>query len=244
HHGPSIRVLTVNQHYRNHNIRATVAALLAPGADLILIQELSPAMAALLKDLSWLYPYQRLFPANNPYGMGLLSRYPVQDAHILTAIGSMEANLLCGETQLTVLNVHLRAPRFGHRPMHTMTPLAFLWRMHRYDTRLRDWQLAQILRQIDAIDGPLIVAGDWNLVEYERWYRLLAERLCDVYRATARGFGHTFPNTGRYGGAGALLRLDAIWVRAPLQPRKARVLYRTGGSDHGMVCADIGISSR
>src|SRR6185503_8232764 len=76
--GRTLTVMSFNMFGFNQHPEAVVAAIRASQADVIGIQELSVSAAeAIRNDLAQIYPYQALDPQASVFGMGVVSRYPL-----------------------------------------------------------------------------------------------------------------------------------------------------------------------
>ena len=227
------RVVTFNQLYTNERVDEVLDALSAQDADIIALQELSPAVAdALQTRLKDAYPYADFRPSRETEGVGLFSRYPITDVIYKWNPQVQRATVNVRGADVTVLNVHAPAP---YRSGSTM-PLAA------YDPQQREPRFGTLLRRIDEATGPLVVLGDFNLSDREWRYNDLDARLTDVFRTTARGFGFTYPNYTRVRGVPVppLVRIDYVWVGGGVVPINAKVVCE-GGSDHCMVVAELGV---
>lgn len=105
-------------------------------------------------------------------------------------------------------------------------------------TSLRRAHIEALLAHVRSIDAPLIVAGDFNMVDQNADYRLLTRYVHDSYRAAGYGFGHTFPRPGAFSFRSrwmvlplSLVRIDYIFTSGHWRAQEAHV--NTGGhSDH------------
>ena len=121
--GPSARprspreftLATFNVYFPAADDPETVAAVGETGADVVLLQEISPRWRDVLeRRYAGLYPYRAFAPAGGAGGLGVLSRFPLHDGGILKAPIKHPAWLLGVSTpagDLSLLNVHLRASR-------------------------------------------------------------------------------------------------------------------------------------
>jgi vancomycin resistance protein VanJ len=241
--GAHLRVMTINQLYTNDRVADLVAAIRMQGADVVAIQELSEPMAeAAGRQLRDVYPYQFLTTGTEDYGLGILSRYPLRmPARTRGFVGQRMIVDMDGAA-ITMLNIHLNAPQVETRRLRRFRRVKMVLD---YDTSQRAYEFSGLLREIDAVDGPLVVTGDFNTSDREPPYAELAARLHDAYRETAWGFGFTFPNDQRLARLTVpfpLVRIDYIWSRSGVTPAAARVVCDSGGSDHCAVVADLRVS--
>lgn len=241
--GVALRAMTYNQLYSNTDMPQILAAIVAQRPDIVAMQELPYASReALSRDLIREYPYQLYSDDGASYELGMLSRYPLRALPADPVLPAIVAVATTPAGDVTVVNLHLSAPRIETSPLRLgywlNVPSA-------YATYFRDMQGPRLLALLDATSGPLIVLGDHNTSDREPLYRQLAARLTDAYRATSWGPGYTFPNHISLGIAGTpvrpppLVRIDYVWSRDGVAPAAARVVCQSGGSDHCMVVADL-----
>lgn len=245
--GPSLRVLTSNLMYRNDDAASLAAVLRTRRVDVALLQELGPGMArALEADPSVLadFPYRALVPDGTTRGMGLLSRVPILEALPPEMdddqCACQEVAIELSGRVVTLLNVHPRRPgvafqRRGRLPVGLPVPSTF--DPEQFEPRLR-----AILERAQRVEGPLIVAGDFNTSDRQPLYGLLQQRLQDAYREAGWGLGYTFPS-----GAGGswqrlfpLMRIDYIFHDGAWRTREA-LTERLPGSDHRAVVTELAL---
>jgi len=237
---PSISLVSYNLHAWNEDADAIAAALLASGADVIALQELTAEMAAgLERRLDPEYPYSDLVLRAGWDGLGVFSRVPLSASS--ARVGSNSRNpqvttlhLDWGDT--TLINVHnLSIPR-----------------------TLPDWpteitySLAQRERVSQAItdhardsDLPLIAAGDFNTTSRSTAYELVSAGLSDSWAEAGFGFGATFPG-GPYSPTPLgysvpdwLLRIDYVFHSDEIVATDARIAPWDGTSDHRPVQVNL-----
>jgi vancomycin resistance protein VanJ len=243
--GKVLRVMTLNQLYSNGDIPGLIAAIRAQNADVVALQELSRPMAdAIEQELLDEYPYQVLMPAERDNGQGLLSRYPLHAPQRDPDFPAQLMEVDVDGTVIQVMNVHLHAPRIKTRRLELLsnTPLRRLPLLVDYDTSVRDEEWPALLEGIDAIQGDLIVMGDFNTGDCEQPYAAMAARLRDAHAEAGWGFGFTFPRRSTYSEWHVpfpLVRIDYIWTKGALQPISSQVVCENGSSDHCAVVAEV-----
>lgn len=239
---PWLRVVTLNQMHKNSDIQGSVAQLLAQQADVIALQELSPAMTEVLEQeqVADRYPYRLLYPDERFEGIGLMSRYPLDHTERFADMRGVRARLHIDGRTMTLLTVHPRRPSLPMKPVAAWFPLNRL-RIPTYNTALRDAELERVLARVRTIEGPLVVMGDFNTADREPLYRRFAALLRDAYRETGWGWGHTYPHSQAHAWQRCMppLRIDYIWSSSDMVPIMARVNCRVQGSDHCMLIADL-----
>jgi vancomycin resistance protein VanJ len=211
-----------------------VRVLRASGADIIALQELSSEQAAAIeRDLGDLYPHQALHGYGVP-GKGLLSRYPILEEELfyleaqrlpyLRAVVAVDREGWDqGVADVTVIVAHSPPPGIG-RLRYSVNPYAAL-------------EITS-LAQMTTTGGPSILMGDFNMVDQNDNYHILADAgLKDAFRAAGWGFGATWP-ARKMKPLQPVLRLDYIWYSTHIQAVRAWVGPGTG-SDHLPVFAEL-----
>jgi endonuclease/exonuclease/phosphatase (EEP) superfamily protein YafD len=173
-----LRLITANLQ-QGDDARALRAWLDTQPADLVLLQEVTPALAGQLA--RWQdYPHRVLAPADSPFGLALLSRLPLQNGRVRRDsddIPSIEATLRHGDRAVSLSLVH------------PMPPLSPYWH-HKRNLGL---QLA--LQRNAAAGQPGLLAGDLNASPWSQatrdlhdlgWYR--ASDLRPTWPALGQGW--------------------------------------------------------
>jgi vancomycin resistance protein VanJ len=237
---PVITVMTYNLGDGLATPDRLVALLRETSADIVGLEEVDvAAAAALTADLHDVYPYKVLHGLGIP-GKGLLSRFPILQSDLLElnpGRPDLRAVLDLDGVRVTVLVAHPPPPRLAR-------------------TGLRDRpggaeQLTALVATAKAIEGPLLVLGDFNMTRMHEGYKRLEEAgLRDVYRLAGRGAGFTTPTRlatfAQRGSAFGriplppVLRIDYVWVSGHWQPLEAWI-GGDAGSDHLPVVARVAL---
>ncbi len=221
----SFKVMSYNIWVHNQDIAAVVAVIQQEQPDILLLQEASPMAVRTLKNrLIDLYPDGELYAAHEPQlYQAVISRYP------LTPRGAM---LWKGRTQKVLVDT-------------PGGPIA-VWNVHPYAPLPWSWQYQQIsglTKDIAAVDGPLIVGGDFNTTDQAETYWLVNRHLSNAHWEAGWGFGFTFPSPSRrFRGQvpiPSLIRIDHIFYNEHFFALNARTLPTPGGSDHLPVVAEF-----
>jgi endonuclease/exonuclease/phosphatase (EEP) superfamily protein YafD len=149
-----LKVLTVNVSYRQFKERRLLEIVREANPDILVVQELTPHAERVLADLDTAFPHFRKFPADRQYGIGLWSRYELESGGTI-ALGrlpAIEARVRGPSGTFTVIGVHLSAP------------------MSRRRAAARNQQLTELAARAAAVQGPLIVAGDFNTTPYSPYF--------------------------------------------------------------------------
>jgi len=240
--GTPLRIMTFNQLYTNQRVPELIAAIRAQQADIVGLQELSEPVAEALKaKLSSAYPYQVLAPGNQS-GLGLISRYPFLSSGESNSVRGQRVTIQLDGQTVTILNIHLAAPYIRTRKI----PRLGFRMITGYDAGSPTRQVGRLVGEVDQVDGPLIVLGDFNTSDREPRYAQLAARMHDAFRETNWGFGFTFPDHKRMGPLTIpfpLVRIDYVWSKGGVQPAAAHVECNNSGADHCFLVADLRIGT-
>ena len=211
---------TFNVYFPAADDAETVATVGELGADVILLQEISPRWQQVLEQrYGESYPYRLFAPAGGAGGLGVLSRFPLRDEGLLAPPIKHPAWLVGVVTpagDLHLLNVHLRASK---RPGQNVLSGLF--------SRSSDHEL-EIRTFLAACRAPpQVVAGDFNE----------GPRGAAVQWLVQRGFADALeqhhPGEPTFRALGGLYTstLDHVLLGPELTTIDAWVLRR-GNSDH------------
>lgn len=213
---PRLRVYSANVLYLNRTPQAAIDQAARSGADVVALEELTPAVAQLARsgELGKRYPYQLLAARPGSTGAGLFSRLPLVDATI-EDVASMvvpTATISVGGRSVTIHVVHTLAPTGTAGDRTT-------WR-----------QELGALAAIARAHPRSIFVGDFNA---GRWHpafgRLLDSGLRDAHEATGRGLSLSWPADRWFG---PFTRLDHALYHADAFAAVRTTDYPGAGSDH------------
>ena len=168
-----LRVVTANAWFANPDFTALVAWLSRSEADIIALQEITPQSALALETLARTYPYRKVIPREDPYGIALLSRWPIDAVQSMDFAGdglpALVANLDVHGRKLQVIALHTRWPVLPGLQV------------------ARDRALQQAAALALAQPEATILLGDLNLTPYAPAFaRLVAESgLRDAFASEA-----------------------------------------------------------
>lgn len=231
-----LRIMTYNVLYSNSHPEAIAAVIMRIDADLILLQEVQPAMMkALVDQLASRYPYA-MMAAEHPYGTtAAFSRWPVTEARDLDLQADRHAVLLRVQTPkmtITVIAAHLLAFNIRYTPLVDW-PATIDKRVKDQEGQVRNLlQLAS-----DYPHDPLILGCDCNSTEFANSARLLST----TFRNVAHEIGWAVP-PGPQPGSRADIRpnhIDYVWYRGGLQAQATYLWNEHGGSDHAPLVAEF-----
>jgi endonuclease/exonuclease/phosphatase (EEP) superfamily protein YafD len=149
-----VKVLTVNVSYRQFSVRRLFEIVRNADPDVLVVQELTPHADSVLKDFDTAFPYFHKFPADGPRGIGIWSRYELESAatFALGRLPAIEARVHAPQGSFTVIGAHLSSPM---RPRRAAA---------------RNSELRELGVRSAAIEGPLVVAGDFNITPYSPYF--------------------------------------------------------------------------
>jgi endonuclease/exonuclease/phosphatase (EEP) superfamily protein YafD len=178
--GTPVRVVTANLMIGQADITTLMGIVRQHDADVLAVQELTPAAAARLETagLSTLLPYHSLHPMPGPGGSAVYSRYPLRDTGVrrmpaghLQAFGTV---LVPGSRPLLVESAHPCAPS-GARGTGR-------------------WAREMALQPRATPAGPMrILLGDFNsTLDHERLRQLVGSGYTDAAEAAGAGLQPTW----------------------------------------------------
>ena len=218
-----LRLLTVNAWNGAADPAALLRALRRHNVDVLAVQELTPHMVRRLAaaGLAQLLPFSHLDPRPGALGTGLWARWPLTPLPPvpgLTAAAPRARIDPPGGRPVTVTAVHPLAPIRGY---------AGMWQR----------ELALIRQTLGTVDGPQVVAGDFNASRDHRPFRdLLAAGFLDCadFSQSRSWPGFTWPTAG---GMLPVMRLDHVLVSRTAAVRMTRAIRLPDTDHHGVLAA-------
>ena len=217
--GPLFTVATANVQFSNTRPEAFRAWLATQPADFLVIQEVTEAWAAEFEAQA-AYPYRHIVSREDPYGLALLSRWPLESVTLVDLAGdglpSLAGIVDAGGQRIRFLGLHTHWP---------LTPAL---------AAARDEALQGAAALASAADLPVVLLGDLNLTpDSPAFDRLLDEAgLQDVMH------GRGWRPTWLAGFWPLALRIDHVLVSSSLCVEQAEVGPPIG-SDHRPVVARL-----
>jgi endonuclease/exonuclease/phosphatase (EEP) superfamily protein YafD len=167
---PHVTVMTFNVNYGMSDDAETLGAITDANADVILLQETTPAWESAIRSrLGESYPHITFKHHGGAGGLAVLSRLPVETVDFLPAENWFPAARVVLETplgRLQLLNVHLRPPISDGGSVvsgYFATP------------PVREREIESFASSLDP-DIPTLIAGDFNESDNGRAVRWLRER--------------------------------------------------------------------
>lgn len=223
---PPLKVMSYNVWHHNPNIADAVAVIRREQPDILLLQEVYSYHTARIisEELVDLYPDgEPYFAYELPIGQATVSRYPLTEIGIAYQKGRTQKVLVDTPAgPVTVWNVHPNAPLAWSRQYRQISALA---------------------EEIAAVEGPLIVGGDFNTTDQAETYRLINQHLENAHWQAGWGFGFSFPAHAprfkRLPIISPIVRIDHIFYSPHFFAHHADTLSTSGGSDHLPVVAEL-----
>lgn len=216
---PILRLYSANLWARNDDIAAIAASIREADADILVLIELGDAPAARIDTLLEGYPYRVVtHRIDRPSGAArsvIASRRPLRE--IPDRPDGLHAVAAVAETPLgpvNVIGVHLTRP----------------WPFQEQWGQISEAMALAAIRR--SLEGPVIVAGDFNSVSSARIGRQVKK---DVGLVPAPGFPGTWPAALP---AALGVTIDHVW-RSPDLALTGRRLGRPTGSDHRPVVVEF-----
>ena len=238
--GPVVTVMTYNLLVSNRNTEGVLAAIREADADIVSLVELNATNGdAIRQDLIEEYPYQALFDRGSLFGVGVISRYPIE--RIETNLADPDWN---GDP--IAVEVDWEGGPFVFVVVHSPAS------SHKVDIRERHARLVRDFAEAQTL--PVIVAGDFNASDRNQSISIIKQALNDAFRDAGTGIGHTFPGASYADTRGSsrpetfgitwpkwLVRIDYIFYSDDWQVIDARIAPWEGNSDHRGVVAVLAL---
>ncbi len=214
---PELRVAFGNLLAENHRAQEAMEVMAGTDADVLVLVEFTPMMAASLEHRCGAeYPHRVDHARPHPGGIAVWSRLPFSSGHTVGGASdrpSVDLHMTLAGTPLRLVAVHTEPP--------TM--------------RARNW--TRELREIAELTGertPTILLGDFNA---SRWHpsfrRLLAHGWCTAHEWTGHWWRGSWPTAGKP--APVFIRLDHALLRDGVTPTGVEELALPGSDHRGFV---------
>lgn len=155
-----VRLMTVNVLTVNTNHEGFAAVLAKEQPDVVALQELNQVWVDALREIEDVYPHHVFDPRSDNFGIGLMSRYPLESVEFVDLFGvnAIRAEVVVDGQRLTILNVHTLPPA---SPSYAA---------------IRNQQLDRIAGLVQNVESPLVVLGDLNATMWSPYFRDLLKR--------------------------------------------------------------------
>jgi len=221
----TLRVVAFNVHIWNDDVPRIAKYLESLAADVVVLEELSPANAARLEPLLPELPHRYLALREGVWGVAILSRFPLRSprpAKQGELVFAAQADVDLGDRILRLYGVHLKWPIFPAT------------------AHARNAQLEALGRELAACAHACLVVGDFNVTPWSRHFRGVLENAAVSDCAAGRGMLTTWPAQL----PGPLrMRIDQCLAAGAVSVASVRV-GEAAGSDHLATLNDLLIGAR
>lgn len=156
-----LNLVSLNLGPRYSNAQLVSDYLTETKADILFLQEFSPAWELALTELAAHYPYSVLVPRPGSYGLAVYSLHPITDSTVGTLvvprIPLIRASLRINQLSMEVTAVHLLTP------------------VHPRSFRRRNAQIDVIADLANQTGKKAVFCGDWNLTPWSGQYRKIID---------------------------------------------------------------------
>jgi len=212
-----LTVMSWNVQYGMRAPAEQSAELAGVDADVVALLEVEPDAAAAIEAdaaLTARYQYRAMAPQWGPWGLAVLSRYPVSGLQSGLAPAFLEMDVATPRGP-----VHLIVGHPMHADIGTVTPLRL---PVAYDPAIRDAEVAEIRQRVEAAaaapDTRLLLVGDFNTAPTEPEYRVLAAGLRDTHLEVGQGPGWTWRPSRLAFLPFGFMRIDLQLSGGPIRP--------------------------
>lgn len=214
--GASLKILSVNISFGRFSPRRLLEIIREENPDVLIAQELTPYADKELAALDTAFPYRFKLPADGAYGIGIWSRLEFEEVKplALARLPAIQARVKASPgNAFTLFGVHLSAPTTPRR------------------AESRNIELRELATRVQAIDGPVLVAGDFNSTPYSPYFAefLAATGLEDARRG--RTLSASWPTAWWLAG----IPIDHVAANDGLSILSHRRLADFGSDHYGIV---------
>lgn len=220
-----LRLVSANVLFDNPDLGRLSDDIAAEGADVVVLQEVTPEGVAVLRSSTlWdAYPYRALAPAPQFHGSATFSRFPIVRSGRVDVGGRpmLSTDLETPAGPVRVVNVHTIAP------------------LNRGDARTWAKQFPDLARLVTQSAAPVVLAGDFNAtLDHAPLDELVRGGVRDAFSHGGSGLGATWP-AGR-GPLPPLMQLDHVLVSDAIDVGDVAVRH-SAGSDHRRLVVELGL---
>ncbi len=156
----ALDVFYANVNSQNDSKEQLITYLKNKKPKIVFLVEINNAWAKQLKQIEDIYPYSKMILRDGNFGLGVLSRFPLEVKDIFVDRENMiPALLLKSKSPMGQINLAI---------LHAFPPIGS------YGSLLRDQYLITLARHFQEIQEPLLVCGDFNTTP---WSHIFTEFL-------------------------------------------------------------------
>ena len=226
-----VSLLLTNVLSSNQSYAALLNIIELKQADIIVVLELSPQWANELKTIDKKYPYKKLIPRTDNFGIGLYSKYPLENITVMdfahNGVPSITASIRFNKDYLNIIATHPIPP--------LEESLAEQQKMHLESLAHFTQSKRDLMLPIDTT--LLLVAGDLNSTPWSPRYRKFMSGADLVNTRQGKGIYPSWPAGGI---VGYLLQipLDHVLVTENIHTQKFEKLDSIN-SDHFPIYVEL-----
>ena len=176
---PVLRLFIANVNTQTGNASMLQDAIAEAEPDVVLLEEVSDAWMTRLASLDEQYPHNVTFPRPDNFGIALYSKHPLENVKIdflgEAAVPTIVATLRVDDRFVQFVGTH-PLPPVGER-----------------GSRLRNEQLRLVGEYVASLDGPAILAGDFNTTPWTSHFKNLLKQTGMSNSAAGYGLQATWP---------------------------------------------------
>jgi endonuclease/exonuclease/phosphatase (EEP) superfamily protein YafD len=217
---PSISLVSLNVHTSNADKAAVVNYLRKQNPDLILVMEIDNDWTDALHELRDQYPHRLMQPRPDNFGIGLLSKLPLNDPRVIDFVDTENPSVVAG--------IELAGISYQVIGTHPIPPAGD------GNTRERNAQLRAVADYVAQSKDPCIVAGDFNATPWSSAFRDLTSRS----GLTDSALGHGIQSSWNARSLLMRIPIDHVLVPKSLAVNR-RAIGPDVGSDHYPVEATL-----
>jgi endonuclease/exonuclease/phosphatase (EEP) superfamily protein YafD len=218
-----IRVMSHNVLGHNQNFVAVVQQIQEVDPDVFVAIEFSRNWTQAMDLLNEEYPYQIREARWHGFGIGLFSKYPIDEQRVYQLSRKMTDN------PFILATINFGDQKIRIAGLHTISPV------NRFRMDLRNDQFRQAAKILAKEDVPTMVMGDFNCAPWSPFLTDFARTT--NYRDSRQGFGYhaSWPNEKYWP---AQIPIDHAFVSNEIHVH-SRLIGRQCGSDHRPIVLEI-----
>lgn len=207
----SLKVLSVNLLSSNTNFEEANTLIKSSDPDIVILIEFTSFWEEHIVVRQ--YPYHIKSTREDHFGIGFYSKYPFEKSELIDFTGSrfpfIHARIMINEKPIEIFGVHFENP-VGARA-----------------NRVRDFQMKESVKFLNALESPKLIIGDFNCSPYSHAFKslLVDADLYDSRSSFARG--GSWPMFF----LPLIIPIDHAFVSKEIDIRE-RSLLKLEGSDH------------
>jgi endonuclease/exonuclease/phosphatase (EEP) superfamily protein YafD len=217
------KLVTFNVWFRNDRIDASARFLELSRADVIVLQEVDLAHVDRIAGVLRSYPHRVQTP-NVRYGLVIFSRTPLSEVEHLALPGRVtritRTKTRWHDADVAIIGAHLS------------------WPVSPAPARQRAAELEMIAKRVRRETGPVLLAGDFNLTPWSRFFAQFVESSGLADCALGRGVRGSWPSQVPI----VRIRIDQCFASSHWRVRSVNVGPRLG-SDHLPVSVELELAN-